>query len=163
MFLWINSIVASLDSLILGINLGLMNVKLKKINFITILISNILIYSGILFLYYFFQLNFITKNIVTIFYLILAYNAYQNKEDVNYQKLSFIKSFILGASHSIDGGLIALNFVYKYPLIYTISLFSFNSLLFLFLGYSFFKKKIKKANLISAILFILLALLNYVF
>ena len=75
MFLLINSIVASLDGLIIGIGLRLSNVKVNKTNILTILIGNFLIYTLFLTLYYSFQFTFMTKTISTILYLFLAYRS----------------------------------------------------------------------------------------
>lgn len=165
MFLFLNSIVASLDGLIIGISLKLLNIKITKYNITFMVISNIFIYSIFLFLYYYFNFTFITKNITTIFYLLLAYNAYKNNdENIKYKnKLTIIQCLVLGTTHSLDGGIIALGFVYKYPLFYIISIFSFMSIFILLLGFYFanYLKNIKKGNLISSFLFILLAIINY--
>ena len=166
MFLFLNSIVASLDGLIIGISLQLAKVKITKTNVLTIAIGNILIYTFFLTLYYYFQFTFMTKTLATILYLFLAWRSYKEQEHKNYkEKLSFIETILLTLSHSLDGTLISLNFVYAEPIIKIVISFSLTSLLILLIGYYFTKifKNVKKSNYISAALFLLLALINQFF
>ena len=166
MFLILNSIVASLDGLIIGIGLKLAHTKLSKTNILTISIGNIVIYTFFLTLYYYFKLTFMTKLISSCLYLFLAWRSYKEKENNTYtEKLSFLECILLTITHSLDGTLISLNFVYNYQLIYIISIFSFSSIILLLLGYYFAKliKITKKSNYISACLFLLLAFTNQFF
>lgn len=166
MFLFLNSIVASLDGLIIGIGLRLAHIKITKQNILFILIGNLIIYSTILYLYYAFHLKFITKNIATIFYLLLAFNAYKEEKETTYtHKLTLVDCIFLTLTHSVDGTLVSLNFIYNYNIFFITSLFSFMSLAILLLGYYFARifQKMKKSNLISALLFILLAMINQFF
>ncbi len=164
MFLFINSLVASLDGLIIGINLKLTKIKLTFFNLLTFLIFNTLIYFLVLKTYYLFNLSFISKNIATIIYLFLALNNLKSKEQQEYnQKLNFFNTLILALSHSLDGSLISLNFIYQYSLITIISLFSFMAVFILLIGYYFANlfKHLKNGNFYSALLFIILAIFNY--
>ena len=163
MFLLINSIVASLDGLIIGIGLRLSNVKVNKTNILTILIGNFLIYTLFLTLYYSFQFTFMTKTISTILYLFLAYRSLKEETKKEYQeKLKFWECILLTLSHSLDGTLISLNFVYTEPMIKIVTYFSLSSLLILLIGYYFASvfKNNKKSNYWSAFLFLLLAIIN---
>lgn len=166
MFLLINSIVASLDGLIIGIGLRLSNVKVNKTNILTILIGNFLIYTLFLTLYYSFQFTFMTKTISTILYLFLAYRSLKEETKKEYQeKLKFWECILLTLSHSLDGTLISLNFVYTEPMIKIVTYFSLSSLLILLIGYYFASvfKNNKKSNYWSAFLFLLLAIINQFF
>jgi len=166
MFLLINSIVASLDGLIIGIGLRLSSVKINKTNILTILIGNILIYTLFLTLYYSFQFTFMTKTISTILYLFLAYRSLKEETKKEYQeKLKFWECILLTLSHSLDGTLISLNFVYTEPMIKIVTYFSLSSLLILLIGYYFASvfKNNKKSNYWSAFLFLLLAIINQFF
>ena len=163
MFLFLNALVASLDGLIIGISLRLENTKITKTNILTILIGNYVIYAFFLFLYYHFRLTFMTKNITTLLYLILAWNAYRNKDTMETKAniLSLKECLLITLTHSLDGTVISLSFVYNYPLIHIVTVFSFASLIILLFGYYFANIiKVKKENLISAILFLLLATIN---
>ena len=68
-------------------------------------------------------------------------------------------------THSLDGTLVSLSFVYDYSSLFLILLFSFMSILILLCGYYFGSLfSIKKRNrYIGALLFILLAILNQFF
>lgn len=165
MFILLNAIVASLDGLIIGISLKLSNTKLTFKNNIILLITNIFIYSTFITLYYLFQFKFMTTSITTILYLLLAWSAYKKDEDEVFdQSLTFKKTIIIALAHSLDGSIVSLNFVYSYNLLFIILLFSIASIMLLLVGYYFANifKNIKKSNYISAVLFILLAILNLV-
>ena len=166
MFLILNAIVASLDGLIIGIGLKLSKVKLTLKNNIIFLLTNFFIYSIVILFYYTFHFKFMTTTITTLLYLLLAWNAYKSNEKEKYeQKLTFRKNILLAITHSLDGSIISLNFVYNYNLNLIILSFSLCSLLLLLTGYYFatILKNIKNSNLISAILFIILAILNLFF
>lgn len=164
MFLFLNSIAASLDGLIIGIGLRLSHIKLSKINMLTIWLGNFLIYALFLFLYYYFKLTFMTKTITTILYLFLAYHAWQNKETFHMKErtLSLLSCLILTLTHSLDGTIVSLSFVYQYHILHICCIFSGMSLLILLIGYYFAKifKEQKKENYISTFLFLLLAFIN---
>lgn len=163
MFILLNALVSSLDGLIIGISLKLSNTKLTFKNYLILFITNTLIYSTIITLYYAFHFKFMTTTITTILYLLLAINAYKENHNEEYSKILSIKqTIILAIVHSLDGSVVSLNFVYDYNIIFIILLFSISAILLLILGYLFAKnfKKIKKGNYISTFLFILLAILN---
>ncbi len=163
MFLLLNSLVASLDGLLIGIGLRLAKSKLSTTNILSIFIGNMMIYTFFLLLYYYFKLSFMTKTISTILYLFLAWRALKEDEKANYQKkLTLLECCLLTLTHSLDGTIISLNFVYNYPLFEIIALFSFMSVAVLYIGYTFATlfSGIKKANILSALLFILLAIIN---
>ncbi len=166
MLLLLNAIVASLDGIIIGISLKLANAKLTIKNSTILFINNYLIYSAIIFLYCFFNFKFMTPTIATLLYLFLAWHIFkENNDNNNYDyNLSFKQLFLLSLTHSLDGGIISLNFVYDYSLFIIITTFSTFAIVFLCLGYIFAKslKQIKKSNLISALLFVLLAILNLI-
>lgn len=167
MFLFINSIVASLDGLIIGIGLRLSNQKLSKKNFFTILIGNILIYTFFLFFYKYFKCTFMTKNVTTILYLLLAWSAFHSNDSFSFhdKSLSFLNCLLLTVTHSLDGTLISLHFVYTYKLFLISFLFGCMSLLILLIGYYFAKplQFNKKSKYISTFLFFLLAFINQFF
>ncbi len=167
MFLLLNSIVASLDGLIIGIGLQLSKVKLSKTNILTIFLGNSLIYTFFLTIYYYFQFTFMTKTISTLLYLFLAYRSLKEKEEQRkYKKtLHFLECVLLTLSHSLDGTIISFNFVYTEPILKIVSYFSLASILILLIGYYFASifKNNKKSNYISAILFLLLAIINQFF
>lgn len=166
MFLLLNAIVASLDGLIIGIGLQLAKVKLNKSNILTIFIGNFLIYTLFLTLYYYLGLSFMTKTISTILYLILAWRSLKEDENKKYsEKLKFLECIFLTISHSLDGTLVSLNFVYTEPIFKIVSYFSIASILILLIGYYFASlfQNIKKSNYISATLFLLLAICNQFF
>lgn len=166
MFLILNSIVASLDGLIIGIGLKLAKTKLTKRNIVTILFGNIFIYTLFLTLYYYFHLTFMTKTISTILYLLLACLSFKDDKNKTYaNKLTFLECTLLALTHSLDGTLVSLNFVYNYKLIHIISIFSFSSITLLLIGYYFASiiKHTEKSGTISALLFLLLAIFNQFF
>ncbi len=163
MFLLLNAIVASLDGLIIGISLRLSNIKITKSNISTIFIGNLLIYFFFLFLYKHFQLTFMTKNITTILYLILGIHSIYDKDSYHpkEKKLHFINCLFITLSHSLDGTIISLSFVYNYKLIHIALIFSFMSLIILLIGYYFAKFfKTNKESYISALLFFTLGIIN---
>ncbi len=162
MFLFLNALVASLDGFIIGIGIRLAKVKISVYNILYFLIENILIYSLFLYLYIFFHITFVNKIIATLLYLILAFRSLKI-EEVNYKnKLSIFEWTLLAFSHSLDGILVSLNFVYTTSLFKIVSIFSIFAVTILLLGYYFanFFKKQKKGNKMSFVLFILLAILN---
>lgn len=164
MFLLLNSIAASLDGLIIGIGLRLASIKLSKTNMLIIWLGNFLIYALFLFLYYFFKLTFMTKNITSILYLVLAFHAWRNNEsfEVKEKTLGLFSCFLLTLTHSLDGTIVSLSFVYQYNILHICFIFSSMSLIVLLIGYYFAKlfKSKKKESYISASLFLLLALIN---
>lgn len=165
MFLFTNAFVASLDGFAIGIGLKLCKTKLTFKNNITLFLTNVIIYSFALILYYSFHFHFMTKSITTILYLFLAYNAYKDEHEDEYEKtLSLKNTFLLAAVHSLDGSIVSLNFVYAYSLATIILVFSIASILLLFIGYYFanFFKDMKKSNLWSAFLFVFLAIVNLI-
>ncbi len=165
MFIILNSVIASLDGLIIGISLKLKKIKLETKNTLIFFIGNIIIYSIFISLYYFFDLKFMTKNITTILYLILAINTIKSKESNNFNCLTIKNTIFLTLAHSLDGTIVSLSFIYNYNNIFIILLFSISSTIILILGYYFAKifKHIKKEELISGLLFIILAILNQFF
>lgn len=167
MFLILNAIVASLDGIIIGLSLRLANIKIQKHNIIIIFIGNLLIYTLFLFLYKTLNLTFMTKNISTILYLFLAWHSFHEQETVSFKEnsLKILDCIVVTITHSLDGTIISLNFAYQYHILYTSIIFSIVSLLFLLIGYYFAKlfKSKKKQNGYSAVLFILLAIINHFF
>lgn len=166
MFLLLNAFVASLDGLIIGIGLRFSKVKLTKTNILTILVGNAIIYTFFLTLYYYFHLTFMTKTISTFLYLFLAWRSFKEEKQKEYKEtLPFWECMLLTLSHSLDGTLISLNFVYTEPIFKIVSYFSIASILILLLGYYFASllSKTKKENKISTILFLLLAIINQFF
>lgn len=165
MFLILNSIVASLDGLVIGIGLRLSNVVLDKKNLFTIFLGNILIYTFFLTLYYYFQLTFMTKFISTCLYLFLAWRSFKEEHKVYDKNLSFFECVLLTLTHSLDGTLISLNFVYAYTIPLIVCIFSLSSILVLLFGYygTCLFKNIKNSHFVSAILFLLLAIINQFF
>lgn len=161
MFLLLNAFIASLDGILIGTSLKLSKIKLTKINFLLFFIGNILIYFLSLYIYYYFKLTFMNKIISTIFYLLLGFNSLKENNHKKYYKLSLIDYLLITITHSLDGTLISLNFVYNYSLIYITIIFSIFSISLLYIGYKIFKLKFKNSNIISFILFLLLAILNY--
>ena len=166
MFLFLNAIITSLDGFVIGINLKFAKTKLKLYNYLVLIITNMIIYSTIIVIYYIFHFHFMTTLITTIFYLILAWNAYHDSNDQNYEHVLPLKHTILIAiAHSLDGGIVSLNFVYNYSLLKIILLFSLAASILLFIGYLFAHlfKNLKHSNIVSALLFIALAIYNYFF
>lgn len=168
MFVLLSSFVASLDGFIIGLSLKLSGVKISKQNMVTFLFGNLFIYSFAILAYTFFHFQFITNFVSTILYLILAYFTFAEDEklnQVNDKTLSFGKWIMLIFTHSLDGTLVSLSFVYDYSSLFLILLFSFMSILILLCGYYFGSLfSIKKRNrYIGALLFILLAILNQFF
>jgi len=164
MLLILNALVASLDGIIIGISLKISKTKLSYKNNLLFLFTNLFIYTLIIILYYYFKFTFMTTGVTTILYLILAWNAYKSNENKTFEKnLPFLNTITLAFTHSLDGSIVSLNFVYIYNIIYIIYLFTFISLIMLFVGYYFANifKNIKKSNTICALLFILLAFLNF--
>lgn len=163
MFLLLNSIVASFDGFIIGIGLRLSHIKLTKTNIGTIFIGNFLIYFCFLFLYKHFEFTFMTKTITTCLYLILAFRSLQEEKtfELKEKTLGFMSCLLLTLTHSLDGTIVSLNFVYNYPLIYIALLFSVMSITILLIGYFFAKHfKINKGSYISALLFFTLGIIN---
>ena len=169
MLVFLSAFVASLDGFIIGLSLRLSNIKFSKRNGIFFLLGNIFIYSLAIFSYTYFHFQFVTTLVSTILYLILAYFTFMDSEEINtyenMQNLSFGKLILLILTHSLDGTLVSLSFVYDYSMLFLILLFSFMSISILLFGYYFgilFKFK-KKNRYIGSILFILLAFLNKFF
>ncbi len=165
MFLILNSIVASLDGLIIGIGLRLSHIKLTKSNMFTIFIGNFFVYLFFPSLYYYFKFTFMTKTITTILFLILAIHSWCNQETYTIIKptLGFLNCILVTLAHSLDGTIISLSFVYQYKILPICCLFSIMSLGILLVGYYFSSifKNTKKENHMSAFLFLLLALINH--
>ncbi len=169
MLLLLSSFVASLDGLVLGFGLKSLKIKLSFSNIITLFFSNFFIYFIVLFLYTFFQLQFVTKPVSTFFYLLLALFAWKNKDDVDGENVSielgFFPCIMLSFTHSLDGTLISLGFVYQYSFLLIAILFSFMAVLLFVFGYLLAHKMefIKKSNHFSGLLFLFLAILNQFF
>ncbi len=163
MLLLINALGASLDGLIIGISLKLAKTKITFSNYLLIALTNTLIYTSIILLYTKFSLKLITPLVISVFYLYLAWHTYHEKNSPNIKSLSIKQSIFLAIIHALDGSIIALNFVYDYPLFLIIFIFAFFSIFCLVLGYLLAKhiKLSKNSNKVSALLFILLAILNY--
>ncbi len=164
MFLFLNAIAASLDGLIIGIGLRLAHIKFLRRHMFIMWLGNFLIYALFLSLYYFFKLAFMTKTITTILYLVFAIHAWHSEESfvVKEKTLGLISCLLLTLTHSLDGTIVSLNFVYQYKIVHICCVFSSMSLLILLVGYYFAKlfKSKKKESYISASLFLLLALIN---
>ncbi len=164
MMLLFGAFVASLDGLLIGIGLKLMNRKMSIRNIGTLFLDNFIIYSILLSLYYLFEFQFVTKFISTLLYFLLAILSLRSQEEsVSIPKgLSFIHCIALTLTHSIDGVCVSVGFVYHYPLWIIISLFSFMSVFLMVLGYLLGGRvpQVKKSNYVSALLFFLLALFN---
>lgn len=165
MMLLFSSFVASLDGFLIGISLKFMKQDLTFRNISMLFFFNLILYSILLSLYSFFQFNFVTKFIATLFYLIFAFLAFRDKpeEEISIKRdLSLVSCIFLTLTHSIDGAFVSLSFVYEYPLWVIIFLFSFMAVLLMFMGYFFAGhiKHVKKSNYISALLFFLLAFFN---
>ena len=166
MFLLLNSIVASIDGFIIGISLKITKTKLSWKNNLTIFLTNFFIYFTIISCYYFFKFHFMTTYITTFFYLFLAWSSYHNKQNETYNhKLSIKNSIFIATAHSLDGGVISLNFVYDYPLIIIILMFSFIAFALLLIGYYFANifNSLKYTNVCCSGLFIILAIWNLFF
>lgn len=165
MFLILNSIVASLDGLIIGVGLRLSHVSLSKKNIFILFWGSILIYSLFLFFYSVFHFSFMTKFISTCLYLFLAWRSFKEEHKVYDKNLSFFECVLLTLTHSLDGTLISLNFVYVYTIPLIVCIFSLSSILVLLFGYygTCLFKNIKNSHFISAILFLLLAIINQFF
>ena len=110
-----------------------------------------------------------TTLVSTILYFILAYFTFIDSEEIDtYQEgqiLSLGKLLLLILTHSLDGTLVSLSFVYDYSIFFLVLLFSFMSITILLIGYYFgklFRMK-KKNRYIGSILFVLLAILNQFF
>lgn len=163
MFILLNAIIASLDGLIMGIGLKLKNIKLNFKHIFIILFINIFIYGLFINIYYYFHLSFMNKNIVTCLYLFLAFNLITTKNnDKDFKTLTVKNTCLLALTHSLDGSIISLGFVYKYPNMLIVFIFSLFSISILLLGFYFANifKNIKNKEFISSSLFILLAILN---
>lgn len=164
MMLLFGSFVASLDGLLIGISLKIMQRKISFQNIITLFLGNFFIYCILLSLYYFFAFQFVTKFISTLLYCMLAIFSLCNKEEQRNltKNLSFIHCITLTFTHSIDGALVSIGFVYHYPLWIIILMFSFMAVFLMILGYLLGGriKGIKKSNYVSALLFFALALSN---
>jgi len=166
--LLLSSFVASLDGFLIGFSLKLSKTKVSWFDFLLIFFINILLYSFVLNLYLFWNFHFVTKFISTILYLILAYFSYHNQGEMiesHHKKLSFWSCFLLALTHSLDGTLVSLGFVYAYAIWQIVLLFSFMSVFILGIGYYFAHlfPNPKKSHLISALLFLILAFLNQFF
>lgn len=166
MFLLLNALVASFDSLIIGISLKIEKTILNYKNFFILFISNIIIYLIFLKLYLYLNINSMTKTVVTILYLILAYRSLTNNDkNENIKKLTVSKTILLALVNSLDGILVSLQFVSSYKILCITTIFSFASILFLIIGYYFailFKKNIAN-SFFNSFLFICLAILNQCF
>lgn len=168
MFVFLSAFVASLDGFIIGLSLKLSGVKILKKNILLFLLGNIFIYSTAILTYTFFHFQFVTNFVSTILYLILAYLSFSDDNNLNHisdKVLSFSKWILLIFTHSLDGMLVSLSFVYEYSAIFLIFLFSIMSILILLCGYYFGRifSTQKKSNYIGALLFVLLAILNQFF
>lgn len=164
MFLLLNAIAASLDGLIIGIGLKLSHIKLTKTNKFIIFIGNFLVYLLFLTLYHYFKFTFMTKGVTTILYFFLAFQSYRNQESfqTNEKTLNFISCLLLTLTHSLDGTIISLRFVYEFNILYICFIFSSMSLFILLIGYYFailFKNQ-KNENYLRTLLFLLLAFIN---
>lgn len=169
MFVIFSALVASLDGFIIGLGLRLANISFSKQNILFFFLGNIIIYSCAIFFYSFFQFQFVTNFVSTILYLILAYLSFRDNEEIQTfeenKKLSFGKLLLVIITHCMDGTLVSLSFVYEYPAIFLVLLFSIMSISILLIGYYFgnlFKIE-KKNRYIGAFLFLLLAILNQFF
>lgn len=169
MLLFLSSLVASFDGFLIGISLKCMNLKLSIQNICVLFISNFVIYSCVIFLYTFFQFQFVTQFVSTLLYLFFAFLAWKDndsfEEHTPIQELHLFPCILLALTHSFDGALVSLNFVYEYPCLLLIFLFSFMAVLLLVLGYLFANSfhHIKKSNYFSALFFVLLAIWNQFF
>ncbi len=166
MFLLLNAITASLDGLIIGIGLRMSKTLLSKKDIVIIFIGNFLIYTFFLTLYYYFQLTFMTKTLTTLLYIFLGFNSLRNEESIHFEKnkLTFLNCILITFTHSLDGTMVSLSFVYNYKILHIVSIFSLMSLIILLLGYYFAKIFTKsKKNYVSVFLFWLLALINQFF
>lgn len=166
MFLLLNAIVASLDGLIIGIGLRMSYVQLSKKDMLIIFIGNLFIYTFFLTLYYFFKFTFMTQTLTTILYIILGLNSLRTEESYQFKqnKLSILNCLLITLTHSLDGTMVSLSFVYNYKILHIVLVFSVMSLSILLLGYFFAKIfNTSKKNYISAFLFFLLAFLNQFF
>lgn len=164
MFLLLNAFIASIDGFIIGSSLRFSHIKLTKSNIIAFFFGNVLIYFFSLFLYYYFHLTFMTKNISTILYLLLAFHSLKEEETPEFsKKLTKVNFLLLILTHSLDGTIVSLNFVYNYSLYWITFIFSFFSIFLLLAGYYSSKKikEIKNSHYLSFFLFLLLAILNY--
>lgn len=169
MFVFLSAFGASLDGFIIGLSLKLSHQKFSKMNMITFLIGNFILYSLALVLYSTFHFHFVTRFISTLLYLLLALLTYHDrKEEIENrfsQVLSFKRCLLLVFTHCIDGTLVSLNFVYEYSIPFLVFLFSMMSFFILLFGYYFAHlfPNPKKSNLFGALLFVLLAILNQFF
>lgn len=165
MFLILNAIAASLDGLIIGISLHLSNIYISKKNTLLIFVENLIFYAFFLFLYSYFHLTFMTKTVTTLLYLFLAFNAFNNKEKENKieeKALNVLSCTLLTITHSLDGAIVSLPFVYQYSIILISFIFGLMSITVLLIGYYFtnYFNKTKKKKYIGPLLFIFLAIIN---
>lgn len=169
MFLLINSLVASLDGLLMGFSLKILKVKLSWKNILIFSFGNLFSYTLVLSFYSYFQLQFMSRIVTTIMYLFLAFLTWKSKEDtqeeLTMRSLSFFPCLFLALTHSLDGALVSLSFVYDYSLLIIICCFTIMAVGLFLLGYfcSFPFHYKKKSNIICATLFLLLALFNQFF
>lgn len=168
MILFLSSLVASLDGFLIGFNLKISQVKMKRKDFCFFFCGNLILYSIVLYSYAFFQFTFFTSFVSACFYVILAYLSlfdHEEKFSIAQKHLTILTLFLLILSHSIDGTLISLGFVYEYSIWLLVFLFSFMSVFILFLGYSIgmLFPEIKYSNYVCALLFLLLAFGNFLF
>ncbi|MCI8575020.1 MAG: hypothetical protein HFI09_00960 [Bacilli bacterium] len=169
MFVFFSAFVASLDGFIIGLGLRLSHIKFSKKDILLFFLGNVIIYSFAIFAYTFFHFRFVTTLVSTILYLVLAYFTFIDSEEINtYEEchnLTFGKLALLILTHSLDGTLVSLGFVYDYSLFFLVLLFSTMSIGILLFGYYFGRllKTKKKNRYIGSILFVLLAILNQFF
>lgn len=167
MFLFFNAIVASLDGIVIGSIIRLQNRILTKKNILTIFITNLFLYFIFLKLYTYFNFTFMNKIVTSLLYLFFAINNLNEKEElkIKEKKLNIISCILIALTHSLDGISISLSFTNNYSLNLINIIFSTNSLILLLIGYYFatFFNKYKYSSYISAILFFLLFIFNFLF
>lgn len=161
MLLLFSAISSSIDSLIIGINMKLAKTKIKKKDFIVIFSLTFLILLIYHFLFSLFHINLGNKWISVLIYIILGIIALFHKEEKEVKHLSSnLKAkelFLLVLSHCTDGFIISITFLNQYSFPFLCFIFAFSGILFTFIGYKL-ARDFKNSNLISAIIFFLLAI-----
>lgn len=163
MALLLSSFASSIDGFVIGMSFRLQNVNLKKRNLFFIFLTNVFVCSFFILCYQHFHFTFLTKEIITLSYFFFALRSLKSDDTNQYQKqLNFWECIIFAITYSLDGAMISLAFINIYPIWMIVLTFSMMSILFLLFGYLFSSvfKSFKKSNYFSALLFLILALLN---
>lgn len=160
MFLLFSAISASLDSLIIGINFKLNNIKIKKRHFFWIFSLTFITLFLLHSILYLFSISFTYPWLTPVIYIFFGILALFHKETSTSKTqpiLSKKEICLLVLSHTSDGFVLSLTFLTQYSYPFLCFVFAFVGILFTIIGYNI-TKKFKNSELISAILFFLLAI-----